>query len=94
MPLPPKEGSVAELFHAASESEFILDLGALPGPELLDWLREPQYMRTVGSVFHEPRQYMKERVAEHYDVIIHVDESTPAVQLKQPCPCQPRTSPF
>ena len=82
MPLPPKEGSVAELFHAAPESEFILDLGALPGSELLDWLRQPQYTRTTGSAFSAAQHYVKERVAERYDVIIHVDESTPSVRLE------------
>jgi erythromycin esterase len=83
--LPPREGSVAELFHAASENRFLLDLGALPASELLDWLREPQYTRTVGSVVPDPLPlYWQERLAERYDAIIHIDESTATAPLPVP----------
>jgi erythromycin esterase len=85
LPLPPREGSVAELFHAASESNFILDLGALPASELLDWLREPRYTRMLGSVVPGAFPlYWQERLAERYDAIIHVDETTATVPLPVP----------
>jgi len=86
VPLPARQGSIAELFHAARESDFILDLGALPGSELLDWLRQPQDKRTLGAVV--PNEffplYWEERVAERYDAIIHINESTATVPLPAP----------
>jgi hypothetical protein len=39
-------------FHAADTDQFILDVGAIPGSQLLDWLRGNRPQLAVGSVFN------------------------------------------
>ncbi len=88
IPLPPLPGSITELLHAADSEQYILDVGGIPGSQLLDWLRESQLFLFVGSVFdpaHDIQNYYYDvTLSPMFDAIIHIDESTAAVPLPMP----------
>ncbi len=85
---PPLAGSLNELFHAADVDQFILDVGAIPGSALLNWLRNEQPEMWVGSVFNpeNPIQtyYQMLIPTDLWDLIIHVDRSSPSELLPIP----------
>lgn len=83
-------GSLDAALAAAAPPIAALDLRVLPaGGSVARWFRTPRPTRSIGAVFDETNPvYGVDRIAapQHYDVLLFVAETTPAVGRKAPAP--------
>ena len=84
-------GSYEELFHAAGIDRFLL----LPrsSGELADELRRPRLQRAIGVIYRPETErvshYFHAKVADQFDAMIHIDQTT---ALQPLAPREPRHS--
>jgi erythromycin esterase-like protein len=83
---PAMEGSVEALFHGVGLPRFWLDLRS--GGPASDGLRKERLERAIGVVYR-PRterasHYFHARLAEQFDAVIHIDETSALVPLDRP----------
>jgi erythromycin esterase-like protein len=78
--VPSLPDSIERLFHDSGVGRFYLDLSA---PEVRRPLREPRLERAIGVIYRPETErashYFNARVADQFDAIVHIDETT-AVQ--------------
>lgn len=81
----PVTGSVNELFHSASENNFILNLDSLQvNSDISNWLSEVRPFLQIGAVFNgNPVLYYRQSIlTEEFNFIIHYDTTSHSIQLK------------
>jgi erythromycin esterase-like protein len=97
---PALAGSVEELFHEVGQKEFLLRLGARsPAGEAL---RPARLQRAIGAIYRPQAErhshYLRARVADQYDAVIHVDETRAVEPLERTARWEegeiPETYPF
>ncbi len=92
--------SVEELFHEVGEKEFLLRLEA--GSRASEALRSARLQRAIGVIYRPQTErqshYLRARVADQYDAVIHVDETRAVEPLERTARWEegevPETYPF
>jgi erythromycin esterase-like protein/predicted phosphoribosyltransferase len=92
--------SAEELFHEVGEKEFLLRLGG--GSRASEALRSARLERAIGVIYRPQTErqshYLRARLADQYDAIIHVDESRALEPLERTAQWEegevPETYPF
>lgn len=79
---PPEEGSIDALLGEVGPALFALDLRTAPaeGP-VADWLQAVRPARSIGAVYsyaHPERAWRPTRLADQYDALFFLAETTPA----------------
>ncbi len=79
----PMDNSVSYYFSQAKYDNFILRIGDIPSESTLGkWIREQKRMLTIGASYNgDPNSYYLWGPIDGFDVIIHYDSTTAAVQL-------------
>jgi erythromycin esterase-like protein len=74
--LPALAGSWEELLHARGAARLLLDTAELPGERL---------QRAIGAIYRPETErishYVSARVAEQFDVLVHIDETNALAAL-------------
>jgi erythromycin esterase-like protein/predicted phosphoribosyltransferase len=77
--------SVEELFHEVGEKEFLLRLGA--SSRASQALRSARLQRAIGVIYRPQTErqshYLRARVGDQYDAVIHVDETRAVEPLER-----------
>ena len=92
--------SVEELLHEAGEKEFMLSLR--PGSQAVEPLRSAHLERAIGVIYRPDTErqshYLRARVAEQFDAVIHIDETRAVEPLEHTAGWErgeaPETYPF
>jgi erythromycin esterase-like protein/predicted phosphoribosyltransferase len=92
--------SVEELFHQVGQKEFLLRLGV--GSSAGEALRSARLQRAIGVIYRPQTErqshYLRARVADQYDAVIHVDETRAVEPLERTARWEegeiPETYPF
>jgi len=81
-----KPNSAEAVLRAAGLSRFILDLRAVPASSALGtWLAAPRPLRSIGAGYDADRPwsaYGTTDLAETFDALVFIEESTPSVALE------------
>jgi erythromycin esterase len=81
---PPPEGSYEHMFAATGFPQMFLDLRGVPtSSPLADWLVGPHLFRSIGALYSAGSKnfFYNTRLPEEYDVIIHLQNTTPSLLL-------------
>jgi erythromycin esterase-like protein len=77
--------SVEELFHQVGQKEFLLGLGS--GSPAGEALRSARLQRAIGVIYRPQTErqshYLRARVADQYNAVIHVDETRAVEPLER-----------
>jgi erythromycin esterase-like protein len=80
---PSLSGSYEALFHAVAEPAFAIDLRSPHVPEL----RQPRLERAIGVIYRPDTErashYFQAKLAEQFDAIIHIDQTTALAPLER-----------
>ncbi|RAL21983.1 erythromycin esterase family protein [Thermoflavimicrobium daqui] len=80
---PPSSEFVEFVLSKASMDTFLLDLRIEKPKSVQSWLRTPTKMRAIGP-YYDPKKdptHLKGLLSDWFDVIIHIQEITPAFRL-------------
>ncbi len=82
---PVVEGSYEHYFSTAAAPRFVLDLrGRNPENPATTWLAGSRQMRSIGACFNadlSDRYWWERPLADHFDVVIHLETTRPTVVL-------------
>lgn len=83
---PGLENSYEDLFHKIGMSSFLIDLTA--DDQTTELLRRPRLERAIGVIYRPETErlshYFEARLAEQFDAIIHIDETSALEPLPPP----------